>query len=118
MSEARTVRDSHSVETSSSVRRTYGFPPDSPSIQTRTLKPDADARKKTWISRLDWTFGTNGSLTTDNGALGAVNLRLPCPRCAILTIDRDRARAGHVRLQPPARGDYANAGARGYGACF
>ena len=81
MSEARTARACHSVETLSSVRRTYGCPADSPSIQMRTLAPAEDARKNAWIMRLDWTFGTKVSLTTEAGAMAAVSLRLPCPEC-------------------------------------
>ena len=45
-SEARTTRGSHPVDTLSSVRLIYGCPPDSPSIQSRTLVSAAAARKK------------------------------------------------------------------------
>ena len=96
------------------MRRTYGCPPDSPSIQTRTLVPAADARKKAWIIRLDWTFGTNVSLTTDAGATVAVSLRLPCPECGFsrsIAIVPRRLTARRVRLQPPARGDAGTPGA-------
>ena len=51
----------------------FSFDPDA------DLEPAAAARKKTSISRLDWTFGTNDSLITDDGAAAPSTSGSPAP---------------------------------------